>query len=304
MKPEVAPAPDQATPPEELAPARGARALPALLLVCAALLLSTEPGDTTAATLHSAASRNVLVDELRILLLGDSNDRYLFDGFCSRHERMKVRERPEARVCLDASTNTKVAVVDFTAFKLLSYAFDGSNSSESIDAALNAFFSSVARAVPALLGGPPGAILMQSLFHDLEYTFWMSPELIHGMAVSDDMWHEWLARWSEVAAASVTSANETLGRPPWIGWRTSNRVWQGDHDGWLLLAPRIPEANAKATEVAQRLGIHLVDFARFSRLEDLTDYVHPKRAVHQAFVMELVKNLSTEVHHRQQEQIY
>jgi len=180
----------------------------------------------------------------------------------------------------------------YDAFPLISYSVDWSNSSESVRLALNAFFDSVAQTAPTILGGPPNTVLMQSLFHDLAYTFVLSPQLVHGMSASDNLWLEWLTRWSMVAEASISAATDHLGKYVWIGWRTSNLVLQGDHDGCLLLAPRIASANAEAAKIAQRMGIHLIDFQSFSRLEDLSDYVHPKKFIHQAFVTEFMKNLT------------
>ena len=230
---------------------------------------------------------------LRLLILGDSNDRYITEEWCQQRERIhnNFNEFPEAMGCYDQ--NTSLLMIGFTAFKLLKFSVDTPNNSESTDAALNAYFASIARASTKLLGGLPSAVLMQSLFHDLEYTFWVSPRMIHGMAVSEEIMLEWLSQWSAVSDASVNAANLNFLRPHWIGWRNSNLVLQGDHDGWLLLAPWIPSFNAEAARMAKKREIELVDFERFSRLDDLIDYVHPKRNIHQKFIFELMKNLTS-----------
>ena len=223
-----------------------------------------------------------LKQELRLLILGDSNDGYIATAICCRETNASVTK----------SNHTKVFMASFNAFKLLQFQVDGSNSSQQVELALDLFFSSTAHAASQALGGPPNAVLLQSLFHDLEWTFWTSPSFIHGMAASDDIWSEWLARWSSVASLSVQAALRHFQQATWLGWRGSNQVWQGDHDGWLLVAPRIVSANTEAARMAQRMGIEFADFDCFSKLSDLSDYVHQKRQVHRAFILELLKNLT------------
>lgn len=231
---------------------------------------------------------------VRLLILGDSNDRYIVEEWCQGHGhgRKQTNEFSEAIGCYDNSRKNAVFMIGFTAFKLLAFSFDKPNCSHSVDKALNTYFASIAQAAAKLLGGPPNALLLQSLFHDLEYTYWLSPMMVHGMAASDELWFEWISQWLIVVEASIRAANLNFFEPRWVGWRNSNFVLQGDHDGWLLLASRIPSANAEASRMAHKMEIQLVNFEGFSRLDDLADYVHPKRSIHRKFILDLMKNLT------------
>jgi hypothetical protein len=264
-----------------------------LALCSIILVLYTPVNDTDQIESITAKNNSPLINGLRLLILGDSNDRYIAEEWCLVSTRIEASEKRDTKICVEPSLNISVAMMRYATFPLISYSVDWSNNSEKITSTFDEFFLSTLRDSTTLLGGPPNAVLMQSLFHDLAYTYSLSPQLVHGMAASDVMWFEWLAHWSTVVEASVSACTQRFGENTWIGWRNSNLVLQGDHDGWLLLAPRIQSANAEAAKMSQRSGIRLIDFQSFSRLEDLSDYVHPKRFVHNAFMNELMKNLTT-----------
>lgn len=257
--------------------------LTAALLIGALLFLINNERGSNAASKTAVFIRDIpLNQEVCLLILGDSDNGYIANAICCRDTNASVTK----------SNHAKIYLASFHAFKLLLFQVDGSNNSQQVELAFDLFFSSTARAASQALGGPPNAVLLQSLFHYLEWTYWMSPSLIHGMAASDKIWSEWLARWSSVAALSVQAALRHFEEATWLGWRGSNQVWQGDHDGWLLVAPRIVSANTEAARMAQRMGIEYADFDRFSKLSDLSDFVHPKQIVHRAFILEFLKNLT------------
>jgi len=262
-----------------------------LATICSIILVLYIPVNDTDQIERITAIRSPLINDLRLLILGDSNDRYIAEEWCLISTRIEVSEKRDT-ICVDPSLKISVAMMRYATFPLISYSVDWSNNSERITSVFDEFFLSTLRDSTAFLGGPPNAVLMQSLFHDLAYTYSLSPQLVHGMAASDVMWFDWLAHWSTVVEVSVSACKIRFGENTWIGWRNSNLVLEGDHDGWLLLAPRIQSANAEAAIMAQRSGIRLLDFQTFSRLEDLSDYVHPKRFVHKAFMHELMKNLT------------
>ena len=151
------------------------------------------------------------------------------------------------------------------------------------------------------LGGPPDAVIIQSLFHDLLWTYDQSPSFVHGMHASEELWGRWLSVWSTGAMAAMRAvARSDLApplwtRPRWVGWRTSNHIVQGDRDGWLLVAARIPLANVEAVRAAQQMRITLVDFAAFTQSVKLKDWLHPELVVHGDFANALIQNLSGSV---------
>ena len=51
-------------------------------------------------------------------------------------------------------------------------------------------------------GGAPDAVIIQSLFHDLQWAFEQSPAYVHGMHASKEHGDQWLLVWSTIAMAA------------------------------------------------------------------------------------------------------
>lgn len=239
--------------------------------------------------------------QLRVLFLGDSNDRMLVSEWCALHGNLRIDEkdivREATRACTGAGTGITIAFVWFRFFHTLLPSFDCPNSTTSIEVALHKTLSDASLAATQALDGPPDAVIFQSLFHDLMWTYVQSPSNVHGMYASDELWGRWLSVWSTIAMIAMrTIARSDLSplwrQPRWIGWRTANHVGQGDHDGWLYLAEHITLANAEAARIARLMGVELVDFATFTKSVKLKDWTHPELVVHGEFSSALLKNLS------------
>jgi hypothetical protein len=249
-----------------------------------------------------------------LALLGDSVDLLGLLGYCGpRGATVHTGDVDAGTVgasratlpfsfCFDAESNVTLVVVQFHAFHELERRRRPELVAGLPDSGLRAVLAPALRALPAKLGGrTPHALVVQSLFHDLENA---QSDMAHLLRMAenstrgDAAWAAWLQSWLEaVVEPSVRLAAELSAE--WgcemrfgTAWRTSNRIRGGPRDGWLNLRARIPAANEAAARVARAGGARVLDFESFPGSDELRDYMHPAHAAQQAFLLELLANVS------------